>query len=356
MCARVYVDADYVLLMCFFFVGANGFMTYLANRGDDLEMRDLKTQFDLGRTRFVFYSPRDRESIKEVISDADVVVNMIGKYYESGQPVQSSSFPFIQYKTNFSFEDTNIVIPQTLAEVCKEMQVDHLIHVSSASAKPDAKSRWSRTKYEGEVAVKEAFPWATIVRPTQIFGKDDFFLTRFARNQQFMFCQPLVHDGDRQALSQPVYVNDVAKTILALVDAAESFAGRRVDCFGPDDFTYPELAAFVNDITCQNKPVLTIPADIMRVLSQATQYTRSPLITPDLVEQWLEDFTPAMSAEEYKNQSNTKDKILTMSDFGVSATPLEKVAFSFLHHFRAGGHFFREKGYHLTGDNDDYRR
>ena len=55
-------------------------MTYLANRGDDMEMRHLKVNYDLGRTRFVFYSPRDTESIKEVISDADVVVNIIGKY------------------------------------------------------------------------------------------------------------------------------------------------------------------------------------------------------------------------------------------------------------------------------------
>lgn len=205
------------------------------------------------------------------------------------------------------------------------------------------------------MAVKEAFPWATIVRPTQMFGKDDFFLSRFAKTQLLLFCQLEIYDGGNQALTQPVFVGDVASAIFNLVDGSGSFDGRRVDCFGPDDFTYPELAKFVNDITEQDKPLLTVPSDIMRMLSHVAQYSRNPLITPDLVEQWLEDFTPAMTAEEYKAQPDNKDKILTLDDLGVSQTPLEKVAFGFLHHYRAGGHFFREQGYHLSGDNNEYR-
>ena len=157
-----------------------------------MEMRDRKVSFDLGRLKNVFFSPRDHDSIREVIADADVVVNLIGKYYESGQPVQIPKFPYLSYQTNYSFEETNITIPRTIAEICKEMQVDHLIHVSSASANPDSKSRWSRTKYEGELAVKEAFPWATIIRPTQLFGKNDLLLSWYANSQQDLRCVPMV--------------------------------------------------------------------------------------------------------------------------------------------------------------------
>jgi NADH dehydrogenase (ubiquinone) 1 alpha subcomplex subunit 9 len=222
-----------------------------------------------------------------------------------------------------------------------------LIHVSSASAKPDAKSRWSRTKYEGELAVKAAFPWATIVRPTQIFGKDDFFLSWFARTQEFLQCQPLIYNvGGREAVTQPVHVNDVAKTIQSICDAPAKFEGRTIDCFGPDDFTRSELAKFVNDITQQNKTVLNIPIEIYRLVAKVAQYTRDPLITPDLVEVWCEDFVPRMTAAEYRAQPDRADKILTMEDVGIQATPLDKVAFGFLHHYRRGGHFFRVSGYH----------
>jgi NADH dehydrogenase (ubiquinone) 1 alpha subcomplex subunit 9 len=323
-------------------------MAYLANRGDDMEMRDRKVSFDLGRMKNVFYSPRDPDSIREVIADADVVVNMIGKYYESGQPAQIPKFPYVTYKTNFSFEDTNVTIPRTIAEICKEMQVDHLIHVSSASANPNSKSRWSRTKYEGELAVKEAFPWATIIRPTQMFGKNDTFLSWFAKCQQDIRCVPMVYDeSGHEAVTQPVFAGDVAQTILYCCDDPAKFEGRQIDCFGPHDYTRQELYKFVNDITDRNRPVLTIPSFYMRYIAKIVQYTRNPLITPDLVEMFLEDFKPTLAPDQYALQPDTKDKILTMADLGIEARPIEKEAFNYLHFYRFGGHFYRVQGYHL---------
>jgi NADH dehydrogenase (ubiquinone) 1 alpha subcomplex subunit 9 len=324
--------------------GTNGYMAYLANRGDDMEMRHIKVSFDLGRTRFVFYSPRDRESIKEVIADADIVVNMVGKYYESGQPVQTKKFPYINYETNYSFHDANVLIPQTLAEICTEMQVDNFVHVSSASASPDSKSEWSRTKYEGELAVKEAYPWATIIRPTQLYGKQDRLLNWFARMAQWYRMVPLVDGG--KSLIQPVWVGDVAKTILRVCDDPTKFQGKQIDCFGPTDYTYSELAKFVNGITERERRIFNLPYDIYSRLAVPMQYQREPLITPDLVEQWTEDFLPQMTAEQYKMQADNGDKIYTMQDLGIEAMPIEKEAFDYLHHYRVGGHFYKVQGYH----------
>ena len=319
-------------------------MAYLANRGDDMEMRHLKISFELGRSRFVFYSPRDRESIKEVIADADVVVNMIGKYYESGQPVQVDRFPYISYRTNYSFHDVNVEIPRTLAEICKEMQVDAFVHVSSASANPDAKSEWSRTKYHGEQAVKEAYPWATIIRPTQLFGKDDRFLHWFARFAQWYRFVPLVDGG--KALTQPVWAGDVARTILRVCDDPLKFAGKQIDCFGPADYTYEEIANFVNDITERDKPMRHVPYMYLRYLATLLQYQRNPLLTPDVVDIMSEDFLPTLAPEAYAAQTGA-DKILTMADLGIAnPLPIQKDAFSHLQAYRVGGHFARVSGYH----------
>lgn len=308
-----------------------------------MEMRHIRLSFDLGRTRFCFYSPRDRESIKEVIGDADVVVNMIGKYYESGQPVQTAKFPYVNYATNYSYHDANVVIPTTLAEICKEMQVDNFIHVSSASASPDSKSEWSRTKYEGEQAVKEIYPWATIIRPTQLFGKQDRFLNWFARMAQWYRMVPLVDGG--KSLVQPVWVGDVAKTILRVCDDPSKYEGKRIDCFGPNDYTYKELATFVNGITERDMPVFNLPYFYYSKLAQGMQYTRDPLVIPDLVEQWMEGNRPEMTPEEYKAQLSD-GKILTLDDMGIEAMALEKEAFDWLQFYREGGHFYRVSGYH----------
>ena len=309
-----------------------------------MEMRHIKTMFDLGRTRFVFYSPRDVDSIKEVIADADIVINMIGKYYESMTPYQSKSFPYVGYKLNYSFEETNVTIARTIAEVCKELQVDNLIHVSSAAASPDSPSAWARTKYEGEQAVKEVFPWATIVRPTQMFGPEDRFLNPLAWMAARYPFVPLVDGG--HALTQPVYVVNVAETIARICDDPAEFEGKRIDCFGPTDYSYAELMDFVLDVTeMEGVRVWEFPKSLALQLANLLQYQRLPPLTPDLVHLQSVNYLPAMTAEEYRNQKGA-DKIMTMENLGVKQVPIEKIAFSYLHRYREGGHFTEVSGYH----------
>lgn len=311
-----------------------------------MDMRWLKPMFDLGRLKFVFYSPRDRDSMAEVIADADVVINLIGKYYETHALTTKPNFPYLSWKTNFSFHDCNVDVCRTIAELCTEMQVDNLIHVSSLAASPNSNSEWARTKYQGELAVKEAYPWATIIRPAQLFGPEDKFLNWFASAASMYPYVPLIDGG--HALTQPIYAVDVANVIQKVVDDPESYEGRTIDCFGPSDYSYSELASFVYDITGQKPRKVDMPKSLVKTQARALQYmsaSSTPSLTPDLVELWSEDYVPSMTQDEYDAQP-TKDKILTMKDLGLKATPIEKIAFNYLHRFRAGGHFALVKGYH----------
>ena len=323
--------------------GTNGFMTSIGNRGDDLEMRFLKPMFELGRSRFVFYSPRDRDSIAEVIADSDVVINMTGKYYETKHLIEKKGFPYVDYAYNYTFQEANVDIPKTIAELCTEMQVDNLIHVSSINASPDSNSVWAQTKYEGEMAVREAFPWATIVRPSQLFGVEDRLLSWFATTAARLPAVPLFEGG--HALTQPVYAVNVADAIQKIVDAPEKFEGRTVDCFGPQDYSYKELAAFVYDITQQDPRIVDLPRETAKSMARGFNLMGNPILTPDMVELWSEDFIPSKTQEEYDAQP-TKTKIFTLKDLGIDAIPMEKIAFNYLHRFREGGHFSLEKGYH----------
>jgi len=282
--------------------------------------------------------------MKEVIADADIVINMVGKYYETKALSNKEGFPYLEYKTNFSFEECNVDICRTVAELCTEMQVDNLIHVSSAAASPDSGSEWARTKFLGEQAVKEAFPWATIIRPTQLFGPEDRFLNWFANAANMYPAVPLVDGGN--ALTQPVYTTDVADTIMRVVDDPEEYEGKTIDCFGPADYTYKELSEFVFDITNQDPTVAEVPKSVMLASAKLMQYQPLPMVTPDLVELWSEDYLPPVGTQEDYDAQTGKDKILTMKDLGVAQTPIEKIAFNYLHRFRKGGHFALAGGYH----------
>jgi len=219
-----------------------------------------------------------------------------------------------------------------------------MLHSCAAAGNVNSSSEWARSKAEGEKEVLKAYPWAKIVRPTQLFGYEDKLLNWFARMAERFPVVPLVDGG--HALTQPVFVDDVARTINRIVDNPEMFEGRRVDCFGPQDYSYAELAKFVYDITGQDPTLSEVPAEVVKYGANVLQYEGSPMMTPDMVNLWTEDYLPEMTAEEYAAQKK-KDKVFTMKDLGVEATPIEKIAFRYLHRFRKGGHFILAEGYHL---------
>jgi NADH dehydrogenase (ubiquinone) 1 alpha subcomplex subunit 9 len=339
-----YLQLSNLLVAFFIFIlGRNGAYAYIGNRGDEVDHRDIKPMFDLGHTRFVFYSPRDVDSMRDVIGDADIVINLISKTHNTGQPIQTKDFPYIGWQTNYSIEDVNVGIAKQIAELCVEMQVDNLIHVSAAGVSEDHPSEWARTKYLGEQAVKEIYPWATIVRPTQLFGTEDKFLHYFANMAKMYGVVPVLGDGTK--LTQPVWAVDVAKTISRITDAPQKFEGRTVDCFGPSDYTYEELGKFVLDLTEQDKKILHVPEKYYLMMAKALGYQSFVNMNEDMAKLWSRDMLPAMTAEEYRNQPE-EGKILTMEDLGITGTPIEKEAFSYLHRFRTAGHFGRVDGYH----------
>ena len=223
------------------------------------------------------------------------------------------------------------------------MQVDNLIHVSSINASPDSNSVWAQTKYEGEMAVKEAYPWATIIRPSQMFGIEDNLLNWFANAASRLPAVPLMDGG--HALTQPVYAVNVADMVQKIVDDPEKFEGKTVDVFGPQDYSYKEIAEFVFDITRQNTKTVELPKEVGSVVAKGLDLMGKPVLTPDMVQLWSEDFIPKMAQEEY-DAMPISEKIYTMKDFGIEAVPMEKIAFNYLHRFRDGDHFSDAPGYH----------
>ena len=67
-----------------------------------------------------------------------------------------------------------------------------LVHVSAIGADPESESAYGRTKGEGEAAVRAAFPAATILRPSIVFGREDDFINRFARMARLLPVLPVI--------------------------------------------------------------------------------------------------------------------------------------------------------------------
>lgn len=94
------------------------------------------------------------------MKNSDVVINLIGKHYETKHLVPTRRNNGKLSRINYDFDEVHVTIPQTIAKICAEVGVETFIHVSSLSADLESKSRWSQTKAKGEIAVREAFPGA----------------------------------------------------------------------------------------------------------------------------------------------------------------------------------------------------
>jgi NADH dehydrogenase (ubiquinone) 1 alpha subcomplex subunit 9 len=158
--------------------------------------------FDLGRLGLLPFNLQDEDSIRASMADSDIVVNLIGKHYETKGAVPQKRADGSFSRINSSFEDVHVEGAATIARIAGEMGVESLVHVSALAANLDSKSRWNVTKAQGEEAVRAAFPDAIIVKPATVFGAEDRFLNWIAQTLTTYPAFPLLHGGEQ--LVQPV--------------------------------------------------------------------------------------------------------------------------------------------------------
>ena len=315
-------------------MGKVGTRVRVGNRGSDDETRHLKVSFDHGQFHAPFYSPRDAASVQDVIGRATCTVNMVGKYYETKGVVPTKKPDGSKSRVNYSYEETNVDVARTIAKAAREAGCEHFIHVSCAAQAADSPVAWARAKAKGEQAVLEEFPNATIVRPCALFGPEDRLLNWFATVANMpLQVVPLVDDG--RAVVQPTYVADVAKVINKIATEPSQYEGKVVELGGPAEYTRRELAEFTFDITKQKAKLIDVPASMAAAAASFVDVLPVPLWVPDDVE--LDRLDVVCSGGE---------GVLTFADFGMAPTPIEKVAFSYLHRYREGGHFIIAQGYH----------
>merc|ERR1711976_64472 len=128
-------------------LGKVGSQVICPYRGDAYFIRDCKLMGDLGQIYFAPFDLRDEDSLRECMKHSNVVVNCIGRDWET---------------RNFSYEEVHVNGPRRMARAARELGVEKFIHTSHIGASPDPTpclmkkgSQFLRSKYEGELAVME---------------------------------------------------------------------------------------------------------------------------------------------------------------------------------------------------------
>lgn len=314
-------------------LGACGTRVYVPFRGCELEVRHLKPMFDLGQLGLMPYSPRDEASIVASLENSDVVINMIGKHYETKHIVPTRRADGRLCRINYDFEETHVEIPRKIARLAKKNGVKTFIHLSALSADLESSSRWCQSKARGEIAVREEFPEAIIVKAATVFGPEDRFLNWIAETADRLPFMPILNDG--KTLVQPVHSVDIAKALMQLVLLSEKFKGKTFQLVGPAEYSYKEVFEFVTDITTKKKPMINIPTEVASFIGKFSQELINPVWTEDFAAQLCEDVLPQEGMG-----------YLGFEELKIDPTSMDKVAFDYLHRYRPGGHFANVQGYY----------
>lgn len=191
-------------------------------RGEENCMRHMKVIGELGQVIPVRIDIKDSSTIERAVFHSNIVVNMISRFWET---------------RNFTFEDVNVKAATLIAELSKH--VDRYVHISAAGVSKDSSSAWARTKAEGEEAVKRVLPWATIIKPTLMFGDQDRLLNRFGRLSLVAPVIPVLRQAERR-LVQPLSPVDFANGILLSLTKHNAI-GQTYVLGGPQVLTWDEI-------------------------------------------------------------------------------------------------------------------
>ena len=268
----------------------------------------LRTAGVVGQVSPVPLRLHDSKSIAAAIGNSSLVVNLIGELTQN----RKNSFEFIHAET-----------AGRIARAAANAGVETLVHLSAIGADAQAKSSYAVSKGHGEAQVHEAFPTATILRPSIVFGPEDQFFNRFAAMARLVPALPLIGGGKTRF--QPVYVGDVAQAIVNAVSHGDA-QGRLYELGGPEVYSFRQLMELMLKEIDRKAILLPLPFRLASFQARFTELIPGKPLTRDQVELLKGDNVVAAGA-------------LTLADLGVDPTALEIVLPTYLDRFAKGGRF-----------------
>ena len=246
-------------------LAAKGTAVRVAVRHPD-QARSALDSTDMERVNFFRADVRDRGAVAGAVAGADAVVNAVSAYVE---------------RAGLTFEAVHEQGAQTLAREAAAAGVARFVLISGIGADPESSSAYIRSRGRGERMVEEAFPGATIVRPSAVFGPGDALFGTLAQLTRLLPVIPLIGGG--RARLQPVYVEDVAEAIATILADAGT-AGRTYELGGPDIYTMRELFEFVLRITGRRRLLVPIPFAMAEVQARLFELLPNPPLTTGQVD------------------------------------------------------------------------
>ena len=179
----------------------------------------LKPLANLGQIQFVRCDATRRAQVERAIAGADAVVNCVGSFSGNLMRLMGEA-------------------PGWMAAAAKAGGVQAFVHVSAIVPDEHEGNRYAEAKRAGEERVRAAFPNATILRPSLLFGPGGGVTSLLA---PLIARFPVLPVFGAEAKVQPAYVSDVAEAAARAVCDPIKFGGKTFELAGPEVLTMLDL-------------------------------------------------------------------------------------------------------------------
>ncbi len=240
-------------------------------------------------------------SVVHAVDGASAVVNLVG--------ILKGRFQAIQVEG-----------ARTAAEAAGRARAQAFLQVSAIGADAASESAYSSSKADGESAVRAAFPAATVIRPSIVFGPEDQLTNRLAGLARL----PVLPVIAAQRRFQPVYVRDLAQAITTAALDPERYGGKTFEIGGPETMSMRQLHEAILAASGQRTDLVDMPDFVASLLSRFGFLPGAPLTR----DQWLMLQRDNVAAKGAPG----------LAAFGIEPTPFAAVAPGWLGRF-AGSRF-----------------
>ncbi|MDP3908500.1 complex I NDUFA9 subunit family protein [Novosphingobium sp.] len=281
---------------------ARGARLRVASRHPERAFR-IKPLGNLGSVRLMRCDITRPESLAGVVAGADAVVNLVGAFAGDLDAVQGSGVG-------------------ALAAAAKTAGAGAFVHVSAIGADAEGATAYGRSKAAGEAAVLAAFPQATVLRPSVLFGSDDKFVNMFAA----LTALPVLPVFAPGAKLQPLFVDDAAEAVGNALANPAAHGGKTYEIGGPEAVTMLELNQRIAAAAGRTPVLAELPDAMSAAIATLTGWLPG---APLSRQQWLLLKAGNVASGQYPG----------IAELGVTARPLGLFLDRWLLRYRKHGRF-----------------
>jgi uncharacterized protein YbjT (DUF2867 family) len=190
----------------------------------------------------------DASSFRHALRGVDTVVHLAAAIRD-------------QERDHATIEEVNGLGTLRLVRAAEQAGVARFIFFSAIGASLHSQSRFFRAKATAEAAVEAAGMDTTIVMPSIIYAPNDPWFTLLGR-MSLLPLMPIAGDGNAEY--EPIWAEDAAAAVMALLERDGDDGRPRVELAGPERLSYNDIARVYLTVKRRHRRLVHIPLPLVR--------------------------------------------------------------------------------------------